>query len=200
MEFVIAAFIFGLSAGFKPGILSIFVIHETMTRGDRAGFLASLAPFVSDGPIIIGSLLLLNRLANLGNFVALVSLAGACYLVFIAYSISFSGTRKSAHGASPTSFMTAVKINLLNPAPYFFWTTVGSAYLVRANLIEGALFICIMLGTLSLSKFAVAKAIVLLGARFQQHAYPWIMKALALLLLVYAAQLTLQAIDLLSVG
>ncbi len=60
MELIIAALTLGMTAGLKPGPLGIYVIHQTLLHGARSGLLASFAPFVSDGPIILGSFLLVN--------------------------------------------------------------------------------------------------------------------------------------------
>jgi hypothetical protein len=52
-EFFFAALSFGLAAGLKPGPLGIIVIQQTLSKGLRAGVRASLAPLITDGPIII---------------------------------------------------------------------------------------------------------------------------------------------------
>jgi hypothetical protein len=74
-----------------------------------------------------------------------------------------------------------------------FWATVGSAYLVRGTTRQAAIFIVAMLGTLALSKFAFARSIALLGARFSHKVQSNILKALSALLLVFAARLLWQA-------
>jgi threonine/homoserine/homoserine lactone efflux protein len=50
-EFILAALVFGLTAGFQPGPLSIIVIHQTLTYGLKSGIKACLAPIITDGPI-----------------------------------------------------------------------------------------------------------------------------------------------------
>lgn len=192
MEYVIAAFIFGLSGGLKPGALSIFVIHETLRRGDRAGLLASFAPFVSDGPIILAMLFVISNAGHLQYFTVFISTAGALYLVYIACTIWRGADYSAGSRETPTTFFTAVKINLLNPAPYMFWSTVGGAYLIRGTPLQGGIFIVVMLTTLALSKFAVAKSIALLGARSERRVQDTILKFLAVLLLVFAARLLYQ--------
>ena len=192
MEYVIAAFIFGLSGGLKPGALSVFVIHETLQRGDRAGLLASFAPFVSDGPIILVMLFIISNASHLQYFAVFISSAGALYLAWIAFSIWRGIDHSAGNRQTPTTFFTAVKINLLNPAPYMFWSTVGGAYLIRGTPLESGVFIVVMLTTLALSKFGVAKSIAVLGARSEKRVQDLILKILALLLLVFAARLLYQ--------
>jgi threonine/homoserine/homoserine lactone efflux protein len=35
----------------------------------------------------------------------------------------------------------AMKINFLNPAPYMFWLTIGSSYILMGSELEAAIFI-----------------------------------------------------------
>lgn len=193
MEYVIAAFSFGLAGGLNPGVLSIYVLQQTMQRGDRAGLVASFAPFVSDGPIILVVLFLLSAAADVQNILVWISFAGAAYLLYLAASLwrgSALTTQDERH--APASFLTAVKVNLLNPAPYMFWSTVGSAYLLRGNTHEAISFIVVMLTTLALSKFAFARTIALLGKRASSRIQAHILKALAVLLAIFAVRLLLQ--------
>jgi threonine/homoserine/homoserine lactone efflux protein len=69
---------------------------------------------------------------------------------------------------------------------------VGGAYLLRGSALQAGVFIVVMLTTLALSKFAVAKSIALLGARFERQVQDRIMKILAVLLLAFAVRLLLQ--------
>jgi threonine/homoserine/homoserine lactone efflux protein len=87
MYFVIAAITFGLVAGLKPGPLGVFVIHQTMSKGYFQGFLSSLAPILTDGPIILLALLLTLQVNDLNWFVSLISILGAVYLTNISYKI-----------------------------------------------------------------------------------------------------------------
>lgn len=199
MEYAIAAFIFGLAGGLKPGPLSIYVIHITLTKGERAGLLASFAPFVSDGPIILLSLLILSQGKHFDFFIASLSLAGAVYLFLIALRIFLDNTKPTTNDdAIPPSFITAVKLNLINPAPYLFWGTVGGAYLVRANIREAATFIVVMLTTLAITKFSMAKSIKVMGERFNPIFYTYLLKALAFLLIGFAIKLGIDGYEILQ--
>ena len=63
-EFFLSALSFGLAAGLKPGPLGVIVIQQTLSRGLPAGVRASLAPLVTDGPIIIAALWFLSWLTD----------------------------------------------------------------------------------------------------------------------------------------
>ncbi len=193
MEIIISALTLGITAGLKPGPLGVYVIHQTLSHGARSGLLSSLAPFVSDGPIIVGSFLLINTFKEFDSFITLISILGALYIAFIAIKLLVSHPVMPEAAKSPSSFLTAVKINLLNPAPYVFWSTVGGAFLLQNDLPKAALFAILFLATLSTTKFAMAYSIKMLGDRFDDRLVAHILRALALVLLYFAFMLFVQA-------
>ena len=189
MELIIAALTFGSTAGLKPGPLGIYVIHQTLLHGARSGLLASFAPFVSDGPIILGSFLLINSFRQFDTFIMVISVLGALYIAWIAIRLLVATPPTQQPTTAPSSFLTAVKINLLNPAPYIFWSTVGGTYLLQNDLPDAALFAFLFLVTLSITKFTMALSIKALGNRFSDRYVSWTLKILALLLMFFAARL-----------
>jgi threonine/homoserine/homoserine lactone efflux protein len=189
MELIIAALTFGSTAGLKPGPLGIYVIHQTLLHGARSGLLASFAPFVSDGPIILGSFLLINSFRQFDTFIMVISVLGALYIAWIAIRLLVATPPTQQPTTAPSSFLTAVKINLLNPAPYIFWSTVGGTYLLQNNLPDAALFAFLFLVTLSITKFTMALSIKALGNRFSDRYVSWTLKILALLLMFFAVRL-----------
>ncbi len=193
MEIIIAALTLGITAGLKPGPLGIYVIHQTITHGPRSGLLASLAPFVSDGPIILGSFLLVNSFRQFDIFITVITVLGALYIAYIAARLLTAAPVRQNTAATPSSFVTAVKINLLNPAPYIFWSTVGGTYMLQNDLPEAITFAILFLATLSLSKFIMALSIKTLGNRFSDRYIAYALKFLALLLLFFALRLFISA-------
>jgi threonine/homoserine/homoserine lactone efflux protein len=179
-EFFLSALSFGLAAGLKPGPLGVLVIQQTLSKGLPAGVRASLAPLITDGPIIIAALWLLSQVKNIDVFAAVLSLFGGVYLLWLsakmfrARQISLSG-KLTVQG----SLATAVKLNFLNPGPYLFWFTVGGSYIIRGSASESIVFVVTAIGTLIASKLAVA----LLAARFfpslESRGYLVTMKLLA---------------------
>ena len=193
MELVIAALTLGITAGQKPGPLGIYVIHQTLLHGARSGLLASFAPFVSDGPIILGSFLLVNSFKQFDIFITLISVLGALYIAFIAIRLIIASPLSQQPLSAPSSFLTAVKINLLNPAPYIFWSTVGGTYLLQNDLPHAALFAFLFLTTLSLTKFIMALSIKTLGDKFDDTLIAYFLKFLAVLLMLFAIRLLISA-------
>ncbi len=193
MELIIAALTLGVTAGLKPGPLGIYVIHQTLLHGARSGLLASFAPFVSDGPIILGSFLLVNSFKQFDSFITLISILGALYIAFIAIRLIISSPVAQQPVAAPSSFLTAVKINLLNPAPYIFWSTVGGTYLLQNDMADAAMFAVLFLSTLSITKFIMALSIKILGDRFSDRIISYVLKFLAMLLMFFAIRLFISA-------
>jgi threonine/homoserine/homoserine lactone efflux protein len=193
METIIAALTLGITAGLKPGPLGIYVIHQTLLHGTRSGLLASFAPFASDGPIILGSFLLVNSFKQFDIFITLISVLGALYIAYIAIRIITSNPVTQQPASAPSSFITAVKINLLNPAPYLFWSTVGGAYLLQNDLMDASVFAVLFLATLSTTKFIMAMSIKKLGDRFSDRLVSRLLKLLATLLMFYAIRLLFNA-------
>jgi len=194
MELIIAALTLGITAGLKPGPLGIYVIHQTLLHGARSGLLASFAPFVSDGPIILGSFLLVNSFKRFDIFITLISVLGALYIAFIAIRLIIATPVTQQPVTAPSSFLTAVKINLLNPAPYIFWSTVGGTYLLQNDLADAALFAILFLATLSITKFVMALSIKTLGDRFSDRFISYVLKILAILLMIFAFRLFISAL------
>jgi len=185
-EFLFSALSFGLAAGLKPGPLGILVIQQTLSRGLLNGVRASMAPLITDGPIIIAALWFLSQFKSINLFAALLSLLGGLYLLWLAQKMfRVQNISISSKLGSEASLSTAVKVNLLNPGPYLFWFTVGGSYIIRGTTAESVVFVVTAIGTLIVSKIAVA----LLAANFlpslESRGYLLTMKALAALLAVF---------------
>ena len=194
MELIITALTLGITAGLKPGPLGIYVIHQTLQHGPRSGLLASFAPFVSDGPIILGSFLLVNSFKRFDLFITVISVLGALYIAYIAARLLMvNPVPQQQASTAPSSFLTAVKINLLNPAPYIFWGTVGGTYLVQNDVPDAAVFAVLFLATLAITKFIMALSIKQLGDRFSDRLTTHALKVLAVLLMFFAIRLLISA-------
>ncbi|MFL0800348.1 MAG: LysE family transporter [Agarilytica sp.] len=197
MSFALAALTFGLVAGLKPGPLGVFVIHQTMSKGNCSGFMASLAPIVTDGPIILLALLLTLQLKDISWFISAVSVFGSIYLAHIAYKIFKAplSINPRGNGSKNSSLATAVKINFLNPAPYIFWLTIGSSYIFMGSNFDAGVFIVCAIFSLCGTKFVVALTIKNLGEQFSPRVYSVMLKSLSVPLLVFSGQLLISGIS-----
>ena len=185
-EYIISAFIFGLTSGFKPGPLGILVIQQTLEHGLKGGIRASLAPIITDGPIIFVALVLLTQFKDITLFIGLLSLIGGLYLIWIAIKIlKIQEINISKSLGTPKSLATAIKVNLLSPNPYLFWFTVGGTYIVLGTKAEAIVFVVVSIGTLVLSKMAVALVTSSFRELLDSRAYLWMMRILGILLAVF---------------
>jgi threonine/homoserine/homoserine lactone efflux protein len=131
------ALLFGISLGFiagiSPGPLMTLVLSASLRRGFRAGAITSLAPLVSDTPVIILSLVALRQVPE--SFLAVLTLAGGVLVVFLgvrtiieARTLSESDELDEAGGSD---LLKAALVNLLNPHPWLFWVTVGAPFFLQ---------------------------------------------------------------------
>ncbi|MGY6275269.1 LysE family translocator [Methylomonas sp. MgM2] len=185
-EFFVSAFFFGLAAGLKPGPLGIVVIQQTLSRGLPSGIRASLAPLITDGPIILAALYFLSQFRNINLFAAALSLIGGVYLLWLSWkmlrvrNIAIMSKLGVRH-----SLGMAVKVNLLNPSPYLFWFTVGGSYIIRGTTPESIVFVITAIGTLIVSKIAVAVLAANFLPSLESRGYLATMKVLAAMLAVF---------------
>ena len=190
LTFLISGIVFGLSGGLAPGPLLTLVITETLKHGIRDGVKVSLAPLITDLPIILVSVLLLSRLANIHFLLGLISLCGAAFLVYLGFeSISFRGAELSAVSMTPQSLKKGIVANFLNPSPYLFWFSIGAPLVIKAvdvSLLAAIFFITGFYVLLVGSKVIVA---VLVGKSRQflkSNRYVYTIRLLGVVLLFFA--------------
>ena len=85
IPFLGAAAVLGLSAGFSPGPLLALVIAQTLRYGTREGIKVSIAPLVTDAPIIAISVFLISRLAKIHSVLGLISIVGGIFVIYLAW-------------------------------------------------------------------------------------------------------------------
>lgn len=189
-EYALAALIFGLTAGLKPGPLTVVILHQSLEHGARAGMRASLAPVFTDGPIIAAVFLLFGAVRDLTLFAAGLSLAGGGYLLWMGWKIVAPRKRSSATaGGPPRSLSTAIKTNLLNPAPYLFWFTVGGSYIVLGTTAQATLFVLLSITTLVTTKMGIAWSAARFRSALDGALYGWVMRGLGVALGVFGVLL-----------
>jgi threonine/homoserine/homoserine lactone efflux protein len=183
----------GLAAGFSPGPLTVLVIGETLRHGLRAGLQVAIAPILTDIPIILLTLLILEKALDTPVVFGSISLAGGAFLLWLGYgSLRTRGMEIQAGALESRSIRKGIAINLLNPNPYVFWVSVGTPTIFSA-LETSALHAAAFLG--SFFFFIVGSKALLAriadGSRtfLKSSAYRWIMRLLGLLLIVYALML-----------
>lgn len=197
-----AALVYGLTGGLAPGPLLTLVVSQTLRHGAREGMKTSLAPLITDGPIIALLLLFLDRIAAIRPLLGGIAIAGVVFLLYLARE-SWSAPPPSATetAAAPRSLVRGALVNFLNPSPYLFWLTAGTPMLVKAwrhSALAAVLFIVVFFVCLVGSKMALALLLARSRDRVLGRWYTPAMRTLAVLLVVFAVIVARDAIALLG--
>lgn len=193
IEFLSAGTLLGLAAGFAPGPLLVLVISETLKHNIKAGIKVSIAPLVTDVPIILLSLLILNRLADFRPVLACISIFGGLFILYLSYeSLKTRGVELNLSSVSASSFRKGVITNALNPHPYIFYMTVGAPIIFRAinqNFLAALAFVGTFLLFLVGCKVLLAMVVERSRAFLKGPVYIGLMRILGALLLFFSIML-----------
>jgi threonine/homoserine/homoserine lactone efflux protein len=153
--FLLLGLSFGLQASINPGPSLTLAISRSLRNGPRAGMLVTIAPLLTDAPIIAVATLLVGSLPR--TLFGWLGIIGGAYIIWLgvrgvrdAWSrtidlATLSTTRNAADDGSITSLFSAMLVNFLNPNPYLFWGTAGGPNLVKAwtghGLLGATLFV-----------------------------------------------------------
>ncbi|MCL6417650.1 LysE family transporter [Aestuariirhabdus sp. Z084] len=196
--------VMGLTAGLSPGPLLTLVVSETLQHGINAGVKVALAPMITDAPIILVILLVMDQVSSFNNFVGALSLLGSFYILYMAYD--------SARVKEPTlndarvgtkSVAKGVLANVLSPHPYLFWLAVGAPAIIKSasvSSIAPALFIAGFYLPLVGSKVLLALLVGKYRNVLNGKSYKYIMRFLSLLLVIFAALLFIDGLKLLELS
>jgi threonine/homoserine/homoserine lactone efflux protein len=190
IEFLSAGMLLGLAAGFAPGPLLVLVISETLKHNIKAGIKVSIAPLITDVPIILISLLILNRLADFKPILGCISIFGGLFILYLAYeSLKTRGVEFNLSSISSNSFRKGVITNALNPHPYIFYMPVGAPIIfkgINQNFLSALSFVGIFLLFLVGSKVVLAMVVERSRAFLKGRVYVWTMRTLGVLLLFFS--------------
>ena len=151
----------GFTAAISPGPFQTYLITETLSGGWRRGMPVTFAPLITDLPIILLSLFLLNQLPE--NFLRIISLAGGVFVLYLAWRIWGSWRQETDNtepdtSSSKGSLRRGAITNLLTPGPYLFWALVsGPIFLsaLRKSIAAGAAFLIGFYGIMILSLMGI---------------------------------------------
>ncbi|MGB5224397.1 MAG: LysE family transporter [Arenicellales bacterium] len=196
--------ILGLSAGFTPGPLLTLVVSETLEHGIKAGIKVSIAPIITDLPIIILTIYVFSQLSNFNNILGVVSLVGGCFVLFLAYESLSSKTKETNFEEEmPKSLAKGILANVLSPYPYLFWLSVGAPIMTKAqdlNRLAPLAFILAFYVFLLGSKILLAILVGKSKSFLSSDVYIYIKRFLGLVLCVLAFGLFIDGLKLLGVS
>jgi threonine/homoserine/homoserine lactone efflux protein len=194
--------VLGLAAGLSPGPLMTLVVARTLRHGTRDGLLVAAAPLITDAPIILAALLLLDRLAQADAVLAAIGLGGGLFVLYLAWQTFLSAPpAQPSPGAGSGSLARGILVNALSPHPYLFWAGVGAPLLLQAAAADPLapwLFLGGFYGLLVGSKTGMALLLGRYRSRLNPALYVRVMRALALILLVFGLLLIRDALELVT--
>jgi threonine/homoserine/homoserine lactone efflux protein len=166
------------------------VISETLRGNKLNGILIALAPLITDLPIVIVSIFLLQSISNASILLGILSLSGGIFILYLSIA-NFRYKGKSASGS--TDYSSSLKFgaitNFLSPHPYIFWITVGAPTFVRAtktNFTDGVVFILAFYLLLIGSKIVIAHVTEVFHGLLQGKTFILIMRIMGLALFAFA--------------
>lgn len=190
ISFLFLGVVFGLSAGLTPGPLLMLVVTETLKHGIKEGIKISIAPLITDLPIVLVTLFIFSRLSDMQPVLGAISLFGGAFLVYLGYeSISFKGVDVNAEYVKPQSVRKGVVANILNPNPYIFWFAIGAPTVVKAfsvSLVSAISFVSAFYLLLVGSKVAVTLIIGKSRIFLKSNSYIYLIRFLGIVLLIFA--------------
>jgi threonine/homoserine/homoserine lactone efflux protein len=181
----------GLAAGLSPGPVMALVISETINHGRKEGIKVALALLVTDIPIILFTLLVLTYLKENNIIFGLLSIFGGIFLAYLSMDNFKAAERVSVISIRPGSFRKGVIANLLNPAPYIFWLTIGTPVLLKGyegSVLDPAMFILAFYICLVGSKVVVAYLVNKSRDFLRSSVFRWVNFILGALLLLMAVK------------
>lgn len=138
----------GLSASATPGPLQAFLISRAVQDGWRRTLPATLAPLLSDGPVVALVLLVLTQLPP--ELIRFLRIAGGLYVLFLAWRtwLTFRSSRAAPPQPPQTqrTLLQAMGINLLNPNPYLFWSLAAGPIVLQGWAQSPALALAFVVG------------------------------------------------------
>lgn len=132
--YIIQGIVYGFAGAMQPGPLQAYLILETLKHGWRRAFPMVFAPAVSDGPVIALVLLVLTQVPVW--LIQILKIAGGLFVTYLAVHAwriwrkhhSIPDARIASN--SRRTLAQAALVNVLNPAPYLFWSLVTGPILL----------------------------------------------------------------------
>jgi threonine/homoserine/homoserine lactone efflux protein len=135
LSYLTQGLLLGATAAAQPGPFQAYLLSQVLRNGPRKTVASAFAPLISDGPIIVLTLLVLTRLP--GWALDGLRVAGGLFLLYLAWG-AFRTFRNAATAepfppeASSRGVFKAAAMNLLSPNPWIFWATIGGPILITA--------------------------------------------------------------------
>ncbi|MFT5684754.1 MAG: threonine/homoserine/homoserine lactone efflux protein [Myxococcota bacterium] len=188
----------GLAGGLAPGPLTALVITQTVRHGPAEGLKVSLAPVLTDGPLLLLGALAADWMARWDAVLGVIGLAGAGFLFWLGLESLRAGPLVVEGGDAPSGgVLRAVLTNLLNPHPYLFWVTIGGPLVAEAWGHSVGSVVGFLLGFFALLCGTKAGIALLVGGGrrwLTGRAYIWAMRGMGVVMWGFAVVFAVDAL------
>jgi len=195
--------VFGLAAGLSPGPLITLVVSETLKNGKKEGIEVAISPLISEPPIILFVLVILSSVAGNRVLMGMISLLGACFLTYLGLSNLRANVKESQeHPKKGSSLLRGITTNLLNPNTYMFWLTIGGPRILGSAQVHFSSALIFILGFYMMlvgSNTTVAVVADKSKTLIQSKYYVYIIRALGIVLIVFALIFVRDALEFLGI-
>jgi threonine/homoserine/homoserine lactone efflux protein len=131
IAFLSQGLMLGGAAAAQPGPFQAYLLALTLKLGWQRALPATLAPLLSDGPIILIVLVVLTR--SPAWTLSLLQVVGGFFLIYLALgayrTFRLQPTTADTPASSPTTSQSGLfkgaMMNALSPNPYIFWATIA---------------------------------------------------------------------------
>jgi len=190
VQFLISGIIFGLAVGMSPGPILALVFSETLKHRKEEGIKIAISPLITELPIVLSVLLILSNLIKYGFIIGIISLFGACYLVYLGFqNLRVKTSAFDVEVAKNGALKRGVIANLLNPNPYLFWLSIGGPMIFKSLDIHASATVLFILGFYSLligSNIGIALVVEKSKSFIKSKYHLHIVRALGIVLILFA--------------
>jgi len=190
LEFLISGILFGLAEGISPGPLITLIFSETLKYGKKEGIKIAISPLITDSLIVLFVLLVLSSLAKYSVVLGIVSMFGACYLIYLGVeNLRVKIDEFEVDIVKKDALRRGIIANLLSPHPYLFWLSIGGPMIFQSASIHISATILFLAGfyaTMIGSKTTVALVIDKSKPFLKSKYYVYIIKTLGIALILFA--------------
>ncbi len=127
LTYLILGTTLAFAAAIQPGPFQTYIISQSLSKGWKSVLPAALGPLISDIPIFIVVMVILNTMPE--SMVHALQIGGGLLLFYFSYK-TYVDLRKQAEqsiekaDSKKTTLLKAALVNFINPAPYLSWTLV----------------------------------------------------------------------------
>lgn len=173
LEYILIASGFALAAAIQPGPLQAFLLSSVAQKGWKRTLPASFSPLISDGPIALLTLLVLNQIPEAMS--RALQAIGGVFLIYLAWASYRQWKHQTmvdpeTNNSVPRTLVQAATVNILNPNPYLGWSLVLGPAFVAAWQQSPANAVVLIIAFYATMVTVLACTILLFGTtRFLGH-------------------------------